>query len=103
LAPGGEAPTLDAVIGGIAKRLLNGAVTLVALVAFFSVPLGRKTLAQHLVAIFSTPPAREAASACVEAGRLVTARAAAEIGALRRGHDKPAPSPPREAEPPDAD
>ena len=90
-------------IGGIAKRALNGAVALVVLVAFFTFPLGRKTLAQHMVAIFSTPPAREAASACVEAGRLVATRAATQLGALPRAHDKPAPPPPREAETPDAD
>src|SRR6185312_9396598 len=61
-------PTVGAVLGEVAKRVVNGAVLFIAAITFFLVPLGRKTLAQHVMAIFGTEPVREAAGACAEAG-----------------------------------
>lgn len=68
------------------KRLFNGGVLLLATLMFFLVPVGRKTPAQHCLAIFTTPPAREAAGALTEAARRAAARASAELTALRQGH-----------------
>ena len=50
-------------VGDLIKRLFNGVVLLLALLMFFLVPLGKKTAAQHVIAIFSTKPAKEAAQA----------------------------------------
>lgn len=58
-------------LGEVAKRVVNGVVLLLAAVTFFLVPLGGKTPAQHVVAIFTTPSAREAAGAAAGAGRKV--------------------------------
>lgn len=46
-------------LGDLAKRLVNLVVVVLAAVTFFLVPLGDKTLFQHLRAIFSTPAAGE--------------------------------------------
>ncbi len=70
-------------LGDLVKRLVNLAVLFTALVAFFLVPIGRKTLSQHAIAIFTTPPARECASACADAARHMIERARAEVGSLR--------------------
>jgi hypothetical protein len=59
------------VLGDLAKRLVNGVVLLLGALSFFLVPVGGKTSAQHLVAIFSTKPAREAAAAFASAARQV--------------------------------
>ncbi|AUX25989.1 hypothetical protein SOCEGT47_065420 [Sorangium cellulosum] len=80
-------------VGDFLKRLVNGVVFLLAALTFFLVPIGRKTAAQHLVAIFSTPPAREAASAFAHIARRITAEARSEIDKLRR--PPPAPREPR--------
>lgn len=48
-------------IGSLAKRAVELAVLALAAYAFFRVPIGRRTTFEHLVAIFSTAPAREAA------------------------------------------
>lgn len=71
-------------IGDFFRRLVNGAVMLLAALTFFLVPIGRKTGAQHLVAIFSTPPAHEAAEAVAGAARKLTAVVAAEMAKIRR-------------------
>ena len=46
-------------LGDLAKRIVNLVVVLLAAVTFFLVPFGRKTLFQHLEAVFSTPEAAE--------------------------------------------
>jgi hypothetical protein len=89
--------TVGEVLGDLAKRVVNGAVLFVAVVAFFLVPFGRRTLAQHAAAIVGTPPAREAATACADAGRRVVERAGDEWRALRKA---PPPAPPAPDLPP---
>lgn len=44
-------------LGDLAKRIVNVVVVVLAAVTFFLVPLGDKTLFQHVRAIFSTPAA----------------------------------------------
>ncbi|WP_437777635.1 hypothetical protein WMF18_34410 [Sorangium sp. So ce315] len=85
-------------VGDFFKRLTNGVVFLLAALTFFLVPIGRKTAAQHLVAIFSTPPAREAASAFAHIARRITTEARSELDKLRN----PPPPAPREPKPPTA-
>lgn len=83
------------------KRLVNGLVLLLAALTFFLVPIGRKTAAQHCVAIFSTPPAREAATAFAGAARKAATRAGEAFADLRQNHGKkqhPAPDPAPEPE-----
>jgi hypothetical protein len=46
-------------VGNLAKRAVNLAVLLLAAVAFFLVPFGRRTLYRHLVAVFTTDEAKE--------------------------------------------
>lgn len=65
--------------GEFIKRLVNGVVLLLAAIAFFLVPVGKKTLAQHMVAIFTTKPAREAAAALSETARKLASTAMAEV------------------------
>lgn len=48
-----------AVLGELAKKLVNLVVVALAAVTFFLVPIGDKTLFQHLCAIFATKPAAE--------------------------------------------
>ncbi|WP_437295124.1 hypothetical protein [Sorangium sp. So ce426] len=71
-------------VGEFFKRLTNGVVFLLAALTFFLVPIGRKTAAQHLVAIVSTPPAREAASAFAHIARRIATEARTELDKLRR-------------------
>ena len=78
-------------LGKVARALAEGTVIYFAALAFFLVPVGRKTPAQHLAAIFTTAPAREAASAFAGAARRAVARAGDGITALR----DPRSSPPR--------
>jgi hypothetical protein len=73
------------VFGDFMKRLFNGGVLLLAALTFFLVPVGRRTPAAHVRAIFTTPPAREAAAALADAAQSVATRASAELEALRRG------------------
>ena len=47
------------VLGELAKRLINLIVVVLAAITFFLVPLGSKTLFQHMRAIFATPAADE--------------------------------------------
>lgn len=69
------------------KRLFNGIVLLLGLFTFFAVPIGKKTAAQHMVAILTTKPAKEAARAVSGATRKVTAALAAELDKMRREAD----------------
>jgi hypothetical protein len=46
-------------LGDFAKRVVNLAVVLLAAVAFFTVPFGRRTLFQHLLAVVRSEPAEE--------------------------------------------
>lgn len=46
-------------LGELVKRLVNLVVVALAAVTFFLVPLGDKTLFQHLQAVFGTPAAGE--------------------------------------------
>jgi hypothetical protein len=71
------------VVGDFFKRLVNGVGFLLAALTFFLVPIGRRTAAQHVVAILSAPPAREAASAFGAVARRVSAQALAELERLR--------------------
>ncbi len=48
-------------LGNLVRRLVNLVVLALAGYAFFALPVGRRTPWQHVVAIFSTPPAHEAA------------------------------------------
>jgi len=67
------------VLGDALKKLVNVLVILLATFAFFTVPVGKKTGAQHLVAIFKTKPAREAASAFADAARQIVKKVRAEV------------------------
>ncbi len=72
------------VLGDLVKRLVNGVVLLLGNLAFFLVPVGSKTSAQHLVAIFSTRPAQEAAQAFAHAARQMAHEVAAEVEKAKR-------------------
>lgn len=50
-------------------RIAETAVIALAAYTFFCVPIGRQTLWKHVVAIFSTQPAREAAEDLGQAGK----------------------------------
>lgn len=76
-------------LGDLVKRIVNVAVLCIATATFFLVPIGRRTLSQHMVAIFTTPPAIECATACADAARRIVERAGAEMEAMRRAK-KPA-------------
>lgn len=85
-------------LGDLVKRLINGVVLLLGSLAFFLVPVGNKTPAQHLVAIFSTRPAKEAAVAFARAGKQLSEQVMAEVERTRKNSPadmkiKPAPAP----------
>lgn len=69
------------------KRFFNGMVFFLAMLMFFLVPIGKKTGAQHMAAIFSTKPAHEAAASVAETARRLTVIVSAEITKLRRSAD----------------
>lgn len=52
-------------------RTLEAVVVLLAAYAFFALPVGRRTPWRHLVAIFSTRPAQEAAEDVKATGKKV--------------------------------
>ncbi len=88
-------------MGEAAKRVVNVVVAILATAAFFAMPVGGKTLAQHTLSILSTPPAREAgraiASAVVQAQGEVEAmweprRGAASASASGGTASAPAPA-----------
>ena len=58
-------------VGNLAKRAVNLAVLLLAAVAFFLVPFGRRTLYRHLVAVFTTDEAKEMKRAVESKGQEV--------------------------------
>jgi hypothetical protein len=82
------------VLGDLFKRLVNGVVLLLGALAFFLVPVGGKTAAQHLVAIFSTKPAQEAAVAFADAARQLAQEVAREVEHARKAASAPTSSPP---------
>lgn len=88
-------------VGDLIKRLFNGLVLFLALLMFFLVPIGKKTAGQHLVAIFSTKPAKEAAEALSGAARKLTAVVAAELDKLQRTANLQSPKkqPEKQAQP----
>lgn len=61
-------------IGDVLRRLVNGMVVLLAGLAFFLVPVGGKTAAQHAMAIGASKPAREAATAFASAAMAIADR-----------------------------
>lgn len=71
-------------LGDLTKRLVNGIVLLLGTLTFFLLPVGGKTTAQHMVAIFSTKPAREAATAFSTAARQVAREVARELEHARK-------------------
>lgn len=84
-------------LGNLVKRLLNAAVLGLAGLTFFLVPIGRKTPFQHTVAVFSSPPAREAGASFAEAGRRTATSVQAEVKRLLATGSpdaRPAPPPP---------
>lgn len=78
-------------LGDFVKRGVNGLVLFLAALTFFLVPIGRKTAAQHVVAIFSTEPAHEAAVDLAVAARKAFQRAGSAVAELRQAHAKPRP------------
>jgi len=76
------------VLGDFVKRVVNGLVLFLAALTFFLVPIGRKTPAQHVVAIFSTRPAHEAAADFAVAARKAFQRAGTAVAELRQAHAK---------------
>ena len=78
-------------LGDLIKRIFNLAVLGLAILAFFLVPLGGKTPAQHFVAIFRTPPAREAAREFSEAARRVVGQVRAELSERKADGTKSEP------------
>lgn len=75
-------------LGVFVKRVVNGLVLFLAALTFFLVPIGRKTPAQHVVAIFSTRPAREAAADFTVAAHKAFQRASTAVAELRQSHAK---------------
>lgn len=75
-------------LGDFVKRVVNGLVLVLAALTFFLVPIGRKTGAQHVVAIFSTRPAQEAATDLAVAAHKAFQRAGTAVAELRDAHAK---------------
>lgn len=85
-------------LGNLVKRLLNAAVLGLAGLTFFLVPIGKKTAFQHTVAIFTSPPAREAGASFAETGRRTAESVHAEVKRLLASGPpdaKPTSSPPQ--------
>ncbi len=66
-------------IGNLARRLVNGLVLLLAAITFFLVPLGTKTMFQHLLAIGATPEAKELATGLHDKGGEVAGEVRREV------------------------
>ena len=64
---------------------MNGLVVLLAGLAFFLVPVGGKTAAQHAMAIGASRPAREAATAFASAVMSIADRARADFARYQEG------------------
>lgn len=80
-----------AVLTRISRRALELLVALFALLGFFYVPLGKKTGFEHVKAIFSTRPAKEAGQDLVQAGDRIKAKMLDEV----RGDNADAGAPAR--------
>lgn len=87
-------------LGNLVKRLWNIAVFGLAALTFFLIPIGRKTAFQHAVAVFSSPPAREAGASFAEAGRRTAESVHAEVQKLLATGEPDKPPPPRKPETP---
>ncbi|MBI2394034.1 MAG: hypothetical protein HYV09_30970 [Deltaproteobacteria bacterium] len=74
-------------LGELVKRVVNLVVVALAAVTFFLVPLGGKTLYQHLRAIFSTPAASELGRELKKTGETVV-KEVRQDGAPRALPDK---------------
>jgi hypothetical protein len=70
------------VLGEIVKRAFHGVVLFFAIIAFLRVPIGGHTGLEHVLAIFSTPPAREAGAALADAAEKLAERAREQAAAL---------------------
>lgn len=66
-------------LGNFIKRLVNAAVLGLAAITFFLVPIHQKTPFQHAVAVFTSPPAREAGTAIADASRRVASTVQTEV------------------------
>lgn len=78
-------------LGNLFKRVVNVAVLGLASLTFFLVPLGRRTAFEHTIAVFSTPPAKEAGASIAEAGHRVATSVQTEVRKLLGDKDKPPP------------
>jgi len=72
-------------MGEAVKRSVNALVVVLAGVAFFTVPIGKRTLAGHAVAIFTTGPAKELGTAVESACKGVKKRAEGKLGLEKSG------------------
>jgi hypothetical protein len=71
------------VLGGLLKRAFNALVLGLAALTFFVVPVGKKTAAQHFIAIFTTKPAKEAGRAISGTAKSVAADVEAKLQKMR--------------------
>jgi hypothetical protein len=83
------------VIGKLGRRAIDLLVVLFALLGFAFVPLGKHTALEHVVAIFSTSPARDAGHELVEA----TDRLKRQLLGGLRSDTVPSAEPPSNAAP----
>lgn len=88
-------------MGDLFKRVLNTAVFGLAALTYFLVPIGQKTAFQHTIAIFTSPPAREAGTSFAEAGRRAANAVHTEVQKLLASPpgEGAAPRPPQGASP----
>ena len=70
-------------MGSLLRRVLGLCLFCTAFVAVLAVPIGRKTTAEHLVAIMRTRPAREAVTAFGDVARRLATQAATEAERMR--------------------
>lgn len=87
--------------GRFVRTLAEITVLLLAAYAFFRVPVGQKTSFEHLLAIFSTEPAREAAREYKAAGEELRDELVERVGLKGRTGDNDAGLP-TDASTPDA-
>ena len=80
-------------IGKLGRRAIDLLVVLFALLGFAFVPLGKRTALEHVVAILSTGPARDAGHELVEATERLRRRLLGEL----RGDTVPSAEPPANA------
>lgn len=66
-------------VGELIKRAVNLVVVALAAVTFFLVPLGDKTLYQHMLAIFSTKEAGELGRELEKTGKTVVQEVKQEV------------------------